>query len=72
MSFSIHSLILKNDGTLWSTGYNSNGQLGLGDTAHRYTFTQVTTNTDNIKEIYCGEHHTLMLKNDGTLWSCGH
>ena len=27
MSFSDHSLILKNDGTLWGTGYNIYGQL---------------------------------------------
>ena len=43
----------------------------MGDTNTRYTFTQVTTNADNIKEIYCGDHHTLILKNDSTLWCCG-
>ena len=67
-----HTFILKNDGTLWSTGYNGSGNLGLGDTNYRITFTQVTTNTDNIKEIYCGIYHTFILKNDGTLWGCGY
>ena len=71
MSLSYHSLILKNDGTLWGAGYNTSGQLGLGDTSHRYTFTQVTINAYNIKEIYCGQNHTFILKNDNTLWSCG-
>ena len=71
MGISEHSLILKNDGTLWGTGYNTNGQLGLGDTINRNIFTQVTTNADNIKQVYCGYFHTFMLKNDGTLWSCG-
>ena len=66
-----HTLILENDGTLWSTGFNYYGELGLGDTTNRTTFTQVTTNTDNIKKIYCGENHTFILKNDGTLWGCG-
>ena len=66
-----HNIILKNDGTLWGCGNNQYGQLGLGDTTNRTTFTQVTTNVDNIKEIYCGSYHTLILKNDGTLWSCG-
>ena len=66
-----HTFILKNDGTLWGTGYNAYGQLGLGDGSHRYTFTQVTTNTDNVKSVYCGGNHTFILKNDGTLWSCG-
>ena len=67
----VHTLILKNDGTLWGCGYNIFGNLGLGDTTNRTTFTQITTNVDNIKEIYCGAHHTFILKNDGTLWGCG-
>ena len=66
-----HNFILKNDDTLWSCGYNGNGNLGLGDTSYRTTFTQVTTNVDNIKSICCGCHFTLVLKNDGTLWGCG-
>ena len=71
MGISEHSLILKNDGTLWGCGKNDYGQLGLGDTTHRYTFTQITTNVNDIKSVYCGKNHTFMLKNDGTLWSCG-
>ena len=62
---------MKNDGTLWSCGYNSGGQLGLGDTINRTTFTQITTNTDDIKSVYCGNHHTFILKNNDTLWGCG-
>ena len=65
------TFILKNDNTLWSVGYNEFGQLGLGDTTNRYTFTQVTTNTDNIKSVHCGCHHTFILENDSTLWGCG-
>ena len=71
MGFSEHSLILKNDGTLWGCGYNYYGNLGLGDTTNRNVFTQITTNTDNIKEVYCGAHHNIVLKKDGTLWGCG-
>ena len=67
-----HTIILKNDGTLWVTGYNYDGRLGLGDGNHRYTFTQATTNVNDIKEIYCGAGYTFILKNDGTLWSAGY
>ena len=67
-----HTFILKNDGTLWGCGYNNFGQLGLGDTTNRTTFTQITTNTNDIKSVYCGGYYTIILKNDGTLWSCGH
>jgi hypothetical protein len=39
-----HTFILKNDGSIWSCAWNAHGQLGLGDTADRTIFTQVTTN----------------------------
>ena len=51
MGFSYHSLILKNDGTLWGCGWNGHGQLGLGNTTDRTTFTQITTNTNDIKSF---------------------
>ena len=37
-----HSLALKKDGSIWSWGYNSNGQLGLGDNTQRVVSTQIT------------------------------
>ena len=67
-----YTIILKNDGTLWSCGDNAYGQLGLGDTTNRNTFTQITTNTNNIKSVYCGGRQTFILKNDGTLWGTGY
>ena len=71
MSFSNHTHILKNDGTLWGCGYNYYGQIGLGDTTNRKAFMQITTNTDDIESFYCGENYTILLKNNGTLWACG-
>ena len=67
-----HTIILKNDGTVWSTGYNAYGQLGLNDNTNKKTFTQVTININNdVKQIACGSEYTFILKNDGSLWSCG-
>ena len=51
MGFSEHSLILKNDNTLWGCGYNYYGSLGLGDTTNRNIFTEINANTDNIKSL---------------------
>ena len=42
---------MENDGTLWGAGYNADGRLGLGDNTNRTTFTQVTTNVDDIKSF---------------------
>ena len=70
-----HTFILKNDGSIWSCGFNSNGELGLGDSdnnAHS-TFTQVTKNINNdVKQIAaCGNDHTFIIKNDDSVWGCG-
>ena len=67
-----HTFILKFDGSIWACGYNNCGQLGLGDTENRTTFTQVTTNINNdVKQIDCCNYHTLIIKTDGSVWSCG-
>jgi len=65
-----HSVAIKSDGTIWSTGYNHEGQLGLGNITHQNVFTQVGTNNDCI-QVTCGGHFTLILKSDGTIWSTG-
>ena len=72
---SSHVFILKTDGSLWATGYNRYGQLGLGtsDTNNHSTFTQVTTNINNdVKEVICGEDTSFIIKNDGSVWACGY
>ena len=72
---SSHVFILKTDGSLWATGYNRYGQLGLGtsDTNVHSTFTQVTTNINNdVKEVICGEDTSFIIKNDGSVWACGY
>lgn len=63
-------LILKSDGTLWATGWNEKGQLGLGNNVDQSEFTQVT-GISNIKTITCGYNHSLVLTNDNTLYVTG-
>jgi alpha-tubulin suppressor-like RCC1 family protein len=68
-----YTFILMEDNTLWGTGSNSSGQLGLGDTTDRTTFTQVTNlPSGNIKQISCGTNYTMMLLENGTLWATGY
>lgn len=67
---SAHTLAIAEDGTLWSWGTNSNGQLGLGDTTDRTVPTQVGTDTNWESIVTCASH-SLAIKTDGTLWSWG-
>ena len=67
-----HCAAIKMDGTLWTWGNNSKGQLGLGLGSGTSTSspTQVGSNT-NWSSVSCGEGNTLAIKNDGTLWGWG-
>ena len=61
---------LKSGGTLWAWGFNSYGQLGLGDQAVRTLPTRVGTDA-NWTVVACGDDHTAALKQDGSLWTWG-
>lgn len=64
------TLAVKNNGTLWSTGKNTNGQLGINNLIDQNTFQQVGTDTDWNK-IACGRSHSLALKSNGVLYLWG-
>ena len=63
------SVAIKNDGSVWVTGLNDCGQLGLGDEDNRYYFTEIPDTDWNI--LMCGYKSTVGIKNDGTLWAAG-
>jgi alpha-tubulin suppressor-like RCC1 family protein/uncharacterized protein YunC (DUF1805 family) len=60
---------IKTDGTLWSWGYNSRGQLGLNSTVHRSSPTQIPGTT--WKEAVGNGQSSGAIKTDGTLWLWG-
>lgn len=64
------SVVLKNDGSLWTWGNNSNNQLAQGDTIDRNIPEQVGTATD-WTAVSTGSLHALALKQNGTLWAWG-
>ena len=64
------SLFLKNDGTVWSVGSNTYGQLGDGTFISKNTPIQVPGIT-GIIAIAAGDCHSMFLKNDGTVWAVG-
>ncbi|MGL1933486.1 MAG: hypothetical protein OCD01_00625 [Fibrobacterales bacterium] len=82
-----HSLIVKTDNTLWATGRNESGQFGDGTTTNSSIPIQIGGNSGAgvstnalkvaalsigpIRSVSAGEHHSLILKSDNTLWSTG-
>ena len=67
------TLVLAQDGTVLGCGGNFDGQLGLGDTNTRNTFTAVPALPAGkvAKRVVAGPFHTLLLAKDGTLFSSG-
>jgi hypothetical protein len=63
------TLAIKTDGTLWSWGYNAQGQLGLGNTISYSSPKQVGALTNWL--TVAAAYHTLAIKTDGTLWAWG-
>ncbi len=67
--------ILKEDGTLWSSGLNNYGQLGVGDTTDRTTYTQVVfENKEPVKaKLIAGQGRNLQfIGEDGKVYVTGH
>jgi hypothetical protein len=61
---------LTTNGTVWTWGSGSHGELGNGTTGSSYTPAQVPGLT-NIIAISAGWFHILALKSDGTVWGWG-
>ena len=72
---SAHDLFVKNDGSLWTVGFNFYGQMGDG------TFTTASPLGKNVPEqivasnitaIAAGYAHSLFIRSDGSLWTMGY
>ncbi len=78
-----HSLALKDDGTVWAWGENSDSQLGDGTDANRNLPVQVLTYYEgdpsennipltDVVAVAAGNQFSLALKADNTVWSWGY
>ena len=65
-----YSLALKSDGTVWTWGYNSSGQLGNGTTTNSLSPVQVNGLNGVVNLAACG-FHNLAVKADGSVWAWG-
>ncbi len=67
-----HTAILKNNGTVFTFGEHSVGQLGQGNiTSNILTPIEISGNHTDIIAVSCGEFHTAILKNNGTVLTFG-
>ena len=80
-SYSDHSLALDENGYVYSYGIGFSGQLGHGNTNHKFYPTRIDTyyfnldspiNRPNIVAISVGASHSLFLDQDGYVYSCGY
>ena len=66
-----HTAAIKTDGTLWTWGYNLDGQLGDNSTTRKSSPVQTVSGGTNWKLVTGGQYHTASIKTDGTLWIWG-
>ena len=70
-----HVIAVKTDGTVWSWGNNTNGQLGNGTTTQAKNPVQVKINSSTFftgaNAVAAGASHSVILKTDGSVYACG-
>jgi alpha-tubulin suppressor-like RCC1 family protein len=74
-SSSGHTLVLKDDGTVWATGYNRYGEFGDGTkiSSSPYTTTTFTQVADHVVSLgdTNSTNDSFIIKDDGYLWAAG-
>jgi len=65
-----HTLALKTNGTLWTWGSGTSGELGNGQLNEEWSPIQIGTDTD-WQSFALGTSHCLALKTNGTIWVWG-
>ncbi len=66
------ALAIRTDGTLWAWGYNTQGELGTGNTTQYWADNiQQVGSLTNWSSVSAGKFYTVALKTDGTIWAWG-
>ncbi len=68
----MHTVAIKQDGTLWAWGYNHYGQLGNNSTSDGYVPKQEYTQGIDWVSVGAGFYHTAAIRKNRTLWAWGY
>ena len=63
--------MVKNDGSLWVTGANTFGQLGKNVNKYMAITNFAKVLSSDVMTVAAGDGHSMVLKQDGSLWSTG-
>ena len=70
-----HTVALASDGRVFGFGFNSYGQLGNGTTTLAPEPVEMQapppSHRGKVVAVACGHDHTVLLLQDGSVWSCG-
>jgi alpha-tubulin suppressor-like RCC1 family protein len=66
-----HALARRSDGTVWSWGYNADGELGSGSTSSSRRQAGPVTALAQVKTITAANRQSLAVRQDGTVWGWG-
>jgi alpha-tubulin suppressor-like RCC1 family protein len=67
----LHSLAVREDGTVWAWGANWNGQLGNGTFTNFSPLPMQVPGLSGVRDVAGGLYHSLAVLQDGTVWSWG-
>eukprot|EP00124_Ichthyophonus_hoferi_P002220 Ihof_evm9s142 gene=Ihof_evmTU9s142 len=65
-----HTVVLTEDGTVWTQGYNKHGQLGNGTIRPRRVLSRVE-GLENVVHVAAGSHHTVAVLKNGSVYMWG-
>jgi alpha-tubulin suppressor-like RCC1 family protein len=66
---SYHAVLKTSDNEFYGSGYQGNGELGLGHSTSMSTFTKLKL--PNLVKVVCGYYHTVFVNKDNKYFICG-
>ena len=66
-----YSIVVKHDGTVWTTGTSSNGEVSFFGGSTISSRFSVVTKIPGAKAVSAGSYHSMVLTQEGQIWTMG-